>query len=905
MARLSTGQTYGDTNRRTSPRLLGGADSGAFAGGELGQRQLASPALQPQAQPVNTFIQTSAPTLGGPVRMFAPPELPAPNKDMANLATALSSFNPALREVGELYQGIQTRREEEAKQRGAMAAAKVARFGGFADYGEAVREVEKRATQDPALNPLLTELRALDPRALKYAQIEVQDALVKQRMGSIKEDLANLTVLPDGRRLETVNQNDPAFFDLVSSQLLPANISPTVLQRNQANMYALIGSLRSDQTKRHADFKDEQTRQGFVAGLSGDITLLYSGMIDATQLRDRLGQRLTDLYANSRPSLYKEQKDKLLDNLAEAAVAAAGGDLKAMDRMGPALAEALETVPAGPNGEPLIDQFGRPRQSVINDFYRKLTTGLSTDRDLQDKMDQARGQDAADGDIQQYLPQEVLNDPAQLQARLDALPKRAAQLFPNDPEAQLAYMNRVQAAATNYSRAYLAPIQRDTAAQEYSNQALNPSSDPTADIQRYTQMFKNRQIDEADYKSLVAGARARAEKKNDRNYETLRGLQRDLQQQLTEQFKLTTEGDGTPAVTPSEAARIRKTMGDFYRMGEDVIIKNPGANLDQQLGEMFQRVTMPAIQQGQQQSKQPQYKSPADVSKVLGPGRGNAETVAKIRRQVDIKPLYSPEAMGAQLDSILSGKPLDGDTKKVLKQLQMKPSEFFIKQMQLHGIPLDSNIQQRLRKLDGSDLVSSAQPMGGTGGLAMIQPGRTASMAQRMWRQWQTAMASVLPPAAAAERGTSPFTGSSNLLGVIRDLRGANQFRGVSLVKNKRPGDYQSDPSENWFFDFKPNIVPKAVARAQRLSEQDVNALAFTALTEAGPTPRGKLEVAANLINRSAIAGNKPIVDIAKAPGQYEGVFGYSRAQVVSAAEGRRIFGRRYDQVRKLILQGL
>jgi hypothetical protein len=168
----------------------------------------------------------------------------------------------------------------------------------------------------------------------------------------------------------------------------------------------------------------------------------------------------------------------------------------------------------------------------------------------------------------------------------------------------------------------------------------------------------------------------------------------------------------------------------------------------------------------------------------------------------------------------------------------------------------------------------------------------------------------VAPPAMAAEdmqlASAGPMvSGSNNLISVIRAMRGANSFRGVSLIKNKRPGDYQSDPRENWFFDFNPSVVPLAERRARRLSQQDINALTFTALTEAGPTTRGKLEVAANLINRSAVAGNKPIVDIAKAPGQYEGVFGYSRQQLVSAQEGRRIFGRRYDQVRQLIQQGI
>jgi hypothetical protein len=163
-------------------------------------------------------------------------------------------------------------------------------------------------------------------------------------------------------------------------------------------------------------------------------------------------------------------------------------------------------------------------------------------------------------------------------------------------------------------------------------------------------------------------------------------------------------------------------------------------------------------------------------------------------------------------------------------------------------------------------------------------------------------------PAAAGEMpmGTvGPLApASTNLLGAIDRLRGANSFRGTTQLKYKQAGDYQSHPKENFFFDFDPGLVSAAKARARKLSEQDLNALTFTALTEAGPTTSGKLEVAANLINRSASAGGVPIVKIAKAPGQYEGVFSYKANQLISAAEGRRIFGTEYDQVRNLLSQG-
>ena len=112
MARLSTGQSYGDTNRSTAAQLLGGiptdATSGAIAQGEINE-----PALRPQASPVSTYQQVGAPTIGGPVKFFAPPDLPAPSQDMARIAAALGGFSPILANLGESY--VQRKKDEDAR----------------------------------------------------------------------------------------------------------------------------------------------------------------------------------------------------------------------------------------------------------------------------------------------------------------------------------------------------------------------------------------------------------------------------------------------------------------------------------------------------------------------------------------------------------------------------------------------------------------------------------------------------------------------------------------------------------------------------------------------------------------------------------------------------------------------
>jgi hypothetical protein len=149
--------------------------------------------------------------------------------------------------------------------------------------------------------------------------------------------------------------------------------------------------------------------------------------------------------------------------------------------------------------------------------------------------------------------------------------------------------------------------------------------------------------------------------------------------------------------------------------------------------------------------------------------------------------------------------------------------------------------------------------------------------------------------------GVTAGPGPQGLSSAIDAIGGAYQFRGTALQGNKKPGDYQSSPQENFFFDKRPELIDKAKQRISTLSAADKAALAYTVLTEAGPTNLGKQEVAANLLVRSAVLGNAPISAVAKQPGQYEGVKGVGRIDLESAAAGRKRFGSRYDAAMELL----
>jgi hypothetical protein len=798
MARLSTGKAYGNTGRRTPQQLLGGTDATAVQGGELAQRQLQTPALQPQAQLTNTFIQAGAPTLGGPVRIMEPPALPAPNRDMANLATALSSFNPALKQVGEAYFEEQQAKEKLAKERGEALAASLAKRG-FTDYGEAVREVEKKAATDPSLVPLLTELRANDPRSKRYAVERLQELGLQQSMALAPETVKNTSRLPDGRDRRLVSPNDPAFFDFVTSIVVPPGTSPAVLARNSAALMQTYGNIRNEQQKFAADGNDDLVRGGFKQGTTGSVQQLAGGAITSEQLALALGEGLDQVYNNSRPSLYGE----ISKNLPKTLVAAVQSipDPETRLRVAGIIAdEVLPNIPTGPRQPDgsrlrLIDTLDG--DTTIREFFRDATKNVMEDRDLDQQVRGARAEDAADAAAAQVFTPEVMNDPARLNQAIEQLPALAEQMFPGDVVAQNAFRDRALKAANGKRGVYVQPMQEKAMAELMHQQAMNPNANLMELVPQYKNLYDTGQISLSQYNQLVSNARTSAREDAQGSVGQAKKNAAALERRLKEM------ATGPGGVLTYEAeAKINEQVAQFFQQQMDYIRSNPGRDVTRDLAGQFTEAVGPMIEAEKQEMRKPLNQTPGEVVNrySINTNRGKPEDNRKLVQDAAQKVLLPPDVTRQQVRGLLNNDPkaLDASTKRMLlrlKQLGVPASEYYTNQLRNMGDNVTPAMQQKLRELDGSNLLSSA-PSQGNQQLA-AGTGRYSNMATNLLATLQQGALNVIAPPAQA-RGIDPFMGSpvvatggmGGLLGLIRSGEG-----GWNSVNRGRAGD--SSPIRN------------------------------------------------------------------------------------------------------------
>jgi hypothetical protein len=459
MARLSTGQAYGDTNRSTAAQLLGGIPMDAFTGA-LAQGSINTPSLQPRATPVDTFQRAGAPTLGGAPQFFAPPRLPDPGQDLANLSRALGGFSTTLQTFGENFLEFQKQRETGAKQAGSLLASKIP--GAYTSYGEAVKGVEKSLAQNPGdaqLGQLLTELRAKDPRIQRWVEASLQDSAIKSNLATARERLNDPAFkLPSGRKLGDIAENDPEFLAAIQVVApLPPNLHSDVWVANSALYSSTVSSLRSDQVRRKADSNQDQVKIGANAGLGSAAEQLKLGKPLET-IYPTFQQVIQNAWELMTPENFRQFKRDLPANFAKAIVALAGNDREASERMAYSaltLLESLTSGPAGPNGRApaLIEQLDKPRAAVLREFVIELRKGQGEDRSMAQQQSTWKAEDMAIRDWQTSVTPAVANDPTQLQPALEALNKRALVLFPNDPYAQAAYTEKITSLSTGVQHA--------------------------------------------------------------------------------------------------------------------------------------------------------------------------------------------------------------------------------------------------------------------------------------------------------------------------------------------------------------------------------------------------------------------------------------------------------------------
>ena len=224
MARISTGQTFGATGRATAARLLGGIEQTGTPG-VLGQAEINAPGLQPQAAPVETFQQVGVPTVGGPPKVFAPPELPPPNQDLANLAKSLGGFSSALQEFGEAAIKRQKDLKEERQQEAQQFVAQASQFGVFGTKAELHKNLEKAATAgNKDAQRLLQYMLSRHPGMMTYVDDALGEAGIVNRVTMLPEIMKNTRDIPDLKGgtvdIRTLRPSDPAYQAFVTQNLM-------------------------------------------------------------------------------------------------------------------------------------------------------------------------------------------------------------------------------------------------------------------------------------------------------------------------------------------------------------------------------------------------------------------------------------------------------------------------------------------------------------------------------------------------------------------------------------------------------------------------------------------------------------------------------------------------------------
>lgn len=811
MARPFLGNAYGNTDRSTPARLLGGMpDSSSQA--PIGTDQLQAPAIQAVQQLVETFSPAGRmPTLGGPVQLPNAPNVPqaqapilsplprptevpnpvvmrsvvgepsyAPYVDnMGALARSLARFTSedgALASVGRFAEDLNKRADERAKQQGAQLAEEAkGQVGAFLSLQELQKRLEKGVAEGrPGAAELLQRFQATDPRALRYATINLQDAYIKNNAATLPERINQTKTLLDGRPIESVPASDPEYQRMQSALMFPngtQGILPEVWAANQQQLGAIYGATSAAQEKRYGQYKTQKAKEGLAATSDANAANLVKGTLPWEQVSANLTNALDGFYGQSGQTreTYLEELSNFASGFIESALSVAGVDYTQGKQFLGKLPLVLTEVRVGPQQDGdkrpyLLDviQVGPDKLSgaaALNYLMQDATKRVLGQQDLQDKLEGREASEQVDIDIQQAFTPDVLGNPAAIDMTEEALLARGRQLYGNNPEMALAYEERVKKHTAGIRAGYVQPVQEQNEVNLWAEMAQNPSADFT---QKIMQLQQSQQISYQAAKGFLQAQASRNREDNKGNYQVLRGLQDDLKKRLEAQYA-TGSSEGGANLTPNEARQLWATMGQLYQKGDDMIRKNPGADMTQQLGNMYGQALEKALPQ--QKPQTPAGATPEQISKGLAPGaRGNPAQNAQLRRQAETRPLYAKERMVGQLDQILTGKPLDEATRQIIRRTGMKPSEFFSKQMQLHGIRVDADTQKRLQELDGGDLVSQA-PVG-SGGLAMMPTNRYLPVAQRLGQQFATAFANVLmPPAAAAGRGTSPFTGNASIPG--------------------------------------------------------------------------------------------------------------------------------------------
>ena len=954
MARLSTGQTYGEATRASAAQLLGGIPTDASAGA-LAQSSIGTPSLQPKAAPVETFQRVGAPTLGGAPQFFAPPKLPDPGQDLANLARSLGGFSSTLQSFGETF--LANKQEQEKKKEAASAAfvGQTSKYGPARGMADLAANLEKAAALGDAqaakhLQYVKEQMNSSYGRYFLERSIE-QNAISSAALSLPDRIAATTTIQVDGKEVDfkSLPTTDPRYLAHRDKWLF-GGVQMTDQGYAKNQQLILQATLQADEVHRKA-YNTEQdgkkltqfTVNRYATADNLRQELRKGG--DAGPIAFKTSQEITKQLDQLKllglsPEVLKKEANEYLEKFGMDFVTSLKRNNQPIDNIDEVLGTVFRTVFTGPIEERMSKE-GKVNKNLLlynalgGESYLDQLLAKARAAQIQDYSQQAQvASMQAQGDYNasrlEAQKAGVLRDPARAKAYFEQRLKLASEV--TDYQSRNALIGTITEDQRAIEAAVIKPRQEATAAR-IANLMIGTEKDEAGRNRLSANLdvlLRRNEISTADYEKYKAAIAAQGNK-------DVRSYDKDIKDRMDralkdwdQKSKSSNSYNGTSTVGYEDNARW-KASSLMLTKSREVVTQalKEGRDPIEALNKTWATNNWGLKDYKDVVGSQPEmYKSSVElINSNTGWFSRNAisgQAANNLRGAANKKRLYKKKPFGDDVDLYLEGRPTE-NFKTLLKAIGGPPSVMILRQLQLHGIDADPAMVDRLKALDGQK-ISMAAPrrrptpqqnnaLNGiqiaTGAVSrLLVPAAQAQTAPPPPQARDMSMFYANPETPPKATRTAmapppPKPKAAPLVAMIGTLKGAYSFKGTSQVANKKPGDYQSDPRENFFYNVNPKLVAKAQARTRTLTEADINALTFTALTEAGPTRKGKLEVAANLINRSAAKKNASIVSIAKEEGQYAGVFNYTASQLVSASEGRRLFKAEYDRVKKLLTQGL
>jgi len=759
MARLSTGQSYGDTNRSTAAQLLGGIPMDATPGA-IAQSVINEPALRPQAAPVSTFQQVGAPTLGGSVKFFAPPDLPTPSQDLARLASVLGTFSPILNNLGESY--VQRKKDEDARAQ--MAGQGVAQQLQLTAPGQdfiTARDNLWRQAQagDAGAATAYQQMQALSPLQQAYAQRYAGQAVLREDLATAVDRFNGITEI-GGVPREEIAPGDPRLSATKATLYrLPSN-DPAGFMELAPLIAAKNGEIDRAHFATHLAWKERQAQ----AATQGDLASQFMGKdINADSIVASQTRSLTDARMRLGADQYQKFVTSYPDSLAAAVLAGSMGangkpDLARYYALSSVATDVFNRVGAGPNGERLIDSLGA-KGGVAGQlaFTQKLMSQVKSFTNDVDAFSGMIGENQGQAIVDQLKLQDPAKSPAQRDADLIQAGLVLNQI--KDPATRKAAEAVVRGAHSSANALFTAPIQAEA---ERNNQ-FSYDKDPAAEIRRAEEMKRTGQMSPAAADRLIA------------NYRQVQGAEmrpwvnasKEAVDRIMKQEEMAVKRPGTEGgsvITSAEQrfliARRAELTSDVELMRRKALSDGSGvAGFQSQLGTWSTQLESKAPKPPSPNA-QPLFTSPEAWKDKLGffggMGPGNAASNYQLRQRVDNGLVMPEPQFRKNFEAWVERGEMSDAMKLMIKRsgYGAKPSEFWRKQWRNHynGAPMDPAYEQTIPMRDQMKVSYDAGPAGGPNPVAQV------AMAQsNFFQNLAAGIANTLTMTTPAAAGTMPM----------------------------------------------------------------------------------------------------------------------------------------------------